>query len=225
MSDASNVWEDIGEAPDSLADWATETLRRLIIVGELKPGAPIVIKDLSHRLGISVTPLREALQRLTAYGLIESRNRRAYVVPVSRTELEDIYELRKILEPQAVERSVANADDVWLRQLDHAYGSMVGAADGGNVAFEVAHREFHRTLIRCCPSPYLRRFVDNLLDASSRYRMLGVSHTAYSSQAHDQLYEAGRRRHAGRARELSIEHIVTLTQSQVDQLESLGLLR
>lgn len=224
MTEAPSVWEGIGQAPDSLADWATETLRQIIIVGELAPGAPIVIKDLSQRLGISVTPLREALQRLTAYGLVEQRNRRAYVAPLSHAELEDIYELRKLLEPQAVERSVLHADEGWLRQLDHAYGSMVGAADSGSVTFEIAHREFHRTLIHCCPSPYLRRFVGNLLDASSRYRMLAIAHSDYSSQAHDELYEASRRQQADRAGQLILEHIVTLTQSQLERLQALGLL-
>jgi GntR family carbon starvation induced transcriptional regulator len=224
MSEAPSVWEGIGQAPDSLAEWATEALRQIIIMGELPPGAPIVIKDLSERLGISVTPLREALQRLTAYGLVEQRSRRAFVAPVSHRELEDIYELRKLLEPQAVERSVAHADGIWLRQLDHAYGTMVGAAESGSIAFEVAHREFHRTLIRCCPSPYLRRFVGSLLDASSRYRMLAIAHSDYSSQAHDQLYEASRRQNSSRAGQLILEHVVTLTHSQLERLQSLGLL-
>lgn len=224
MSEALSVWDRIGQAPDSLAEWAVEALRQTIIMGELPPGAPIVIKDLSERLGISVTPLREALQRLTAYGLVEQRSRRAYVAPMSYSELEDIYELRKLLEPQAVERSVAHANDAWLRQLDNAYGSMVGAAESGSIAFEVAHREFHRTLIQCCPSPYLRRFAGNLLDASSRYRMLAIAHSDYSSQAHDQLYEASRRQNSSRAGQLILKHIVTLTHSQLDRLESLGLL-
>lgn len=224
MSEAPSVWTGIGHAPDSLADWATETLRHVIIVGELPPGAPIVVKDLSQRLGISVTPLREALQRLTAYGLVEQRNRRAYVAPVSHSDLADIYELRKMLEPQAVERSVGDADDAWLRRLDHAYGSMVGAADSGSIAFELAHREFHRTLIQRCPSPYLRRFVGELLDASSRYRMLAIAHSDYSSEAHDQLYEASRRQNADRAGQLILEHIVTLTKTQLERLRSLGLL-
>jgi DNA-binding GntR family transcriptional regulator len=225
MNPANSVWEEIGTAPESLADWATQKLSEVIVLGELPPGEPLVIKTLSQRLGISVTPLREALQRLTTLGLVMQRNRRAWVAPLSHAELADIDEMRQMLEPLAVERSIGAADDAWVGTLSQAYDDMASAAQRGAMAFELAHRKFHLTLISCCPSPYLRRFVGSLLDGSSRYRMLAIKHADYSSREHEQLYEAARRRDKAAARKLALDHIVHLTQSQVAALEERGLLR
>jgi len=225
MNPASSVWEEIGTAPESLADWATQKLSEVIVLGELPPGEPLVIKTLSERLGISVTPLREALQRLTTLGLVMQRNRRAWVAPLSHAELADIDEMRQMLEPLAVERSIGAAGDAWVSALNQAHDDMTNAAQRGAMAFELAHRKFHLTLISCCPSPYLSRFVGSLLDGSSRYRMLAIKHADYSSREHEQLFEAARRRDKAAARKLALEHIVRLTQSQVAALEERGLLQ
>lgn len=225
MNSPSSVWEVFGDAPDSLADWATQKLSEVIVLGELLPGEPLVIKTLSEQLGISVTPLREALQRLTTLGLVTQRNRRAWVAPLSHAELADIYEMRQMLEPLAVERSIGAASEAWVGILNKAHDDMANAAQHGTITFELAHRKFHSTLISCCPSPYLRRFVGSLLDGSSRYRMVAIKHADYSTREHDQLYEAARRRDGATARKLALEHIVRLTQSQVAALEERGLLR
>ena len=221
----SSVWEVIGDAPESLSDWATAKLSEVIVLGELLPGEPLVIKTLSEQLGISVTPLREALQRLTVLGLVTQRNRRAWVTPLSHAELTDIYEMRQMLEPLAVERSVAAADDAWVSTLTQARDDMADAAHRGAMAFELAHRKFHQTLISCCPSPYLCRFVGTLLDGSSRYRMVAIKHADYSTREHEQLYEAARRRDGAATGRLALEHIVKLTHDQVEALEARGLLQ
>lgn len=225
MKPAGSVWEAIGDAPESLADWATTKLSEVIVLGELLPGEPLVIKTLSEQLGISVTPLREALQRLTTLGLVTQRNRRAWVTPLSHAELTDIYEMRQMLEPLAVERSVGAASDAWIVALTQARDEMAEAAQRGAMAFELAHRKFHLTLIDCCPSPYLRRFVATLLDGSARYRMVAIKHADYSTLEHERLYEAARRRDGATTSRLALDHIVRLTHDQVEALKARGLLQ
>lgn len=219
-----DISDAIGSTPTSFTAWATETLRRAIILGKLNPGAPIGIKETAEQFGVSVTPLREALQRLASTGLVYQSNRRFFVSKLSRDDLSNLYELRQQLEPQAVEHSVLAADDSWLASLQRVHAKMEGAVGPNNEKFEIAHREFHRTLIERAPSAYLRRFVGELLDGSSRYRILAIQHTDYTMMAHDELYQAGLRRDSRAAHDAALDHIVTLTQSQMEKLYELGFL-
>ena len=95
------------------ADWVDALLRAGILSGELAPGSRLVVADLADRYGVSPTPLREALRRLAAEGLVEWLPQRgARVASATRRDAEDLYELRLALEPVALGQSIAEADRV-----------------------------------------------------------------------------------------------------------------
>ena len=90
------------QMPRTLASFAFERIRDAIIIGELRPETKINQAALADQLGVSLVPIREALQKLEAEGLVQIKPRRgAFVSPISRKELEDLYAVRELLEGMA----------------------------------------------------------------------------------------------------------------------------
>jgi len=101
MSGVASVGLDeaTGAGPQTTPQHALEQLRRAIVDGELRPGQRIAQEQVALRLGMSIAPVREALQVLDQEGQVTYRPRRGYFVTELRIEdLEEIYELRKLLE-------------------------------------------------------------------------------------------------------------------------------
>lgn len=132
-------------------------VRELILGGQLTAGARLAEAELADRLGVSRTPVREALGRLAAEGLVELvPNRGARVATWSRVELEGVFELRALLEPQltalAVPRSTAaDADDL----DDLAQRMTAAAADQDLDALVPLNRAFHDRLVDLADHPAL----------------------------------------------------------------------
>lgn len=88
-------------------------LRKALLAGEFRPGEELSLTDIAARLGVSRTPVREAFQALAAEGLLELRmNRGAIVVGIDEKFIRDHFELRKLLECEAVKRAVSNHVDM-----------------------------------------------------------------------------------------------------------------
>jgi DNA-binding GntR family transcriptional regulator len=146
----------------SLADEAYRRLRALVLNGELAPGEELRQDTLAASLGISRTPLREALNRLAADGLVEFRRHRSAVVAAfSQRDIEADYEARRIIEPAAARIAAERRDPGTIAALESA---MRAAADAGadvDREFE-ANRAFHRALVAGSGNRQLVRFVDEL---------------------------------------------------------------
>jgi GntR family carbon starvation induced transcriptional regulator len=164
-----------------------EALRIDILTGILSPGMRIRANVLAERYGVSATPLREALQRLAGENLIDLDPRLgATVARISEGELRDIYETLGWLGGLAVERSIANGDAAWERQLEDAWHALADAVDRREalgddppdqvrreaaLAWLSAHWGFHEALYRACDSSWLQRFLRQLHSHADRYQM------------------------------------------------------
>lgn len=96
--------------PGTLKAQAYERLKAMILSGELRPGQAIAERDLGTQLGVSRTPVREALSRLQQEGLVESRPQRGYFVHIADAKtVEDLYELREMLEQHAIRLAMKRA--------------------------------------------------------------------------------------------------------------------
>src|SRR4051794_32763650 len=127
--------------PDRIAD----SLRDEILRGAIAPGAPLRQEELASRFGVSRLPVRDALVRLEAQGLVEVfPNRGAFVLALSAGEVREIYDLRILLEGDAIQRAVPlmTADD-W-RRIDAAQDLAVRNA--GSAAWVEGDWELHRAL-------------------------------------------------------------------------------
>ena len=123
-------------------------LREEILAGAFQPDKPISQIKLAERLGVSRTPLREALRMLQRDGLIHSEpNRRVHVTALSIGDLEELYASRIVLEALALRITMQRAGAAELEQLDEALEAMSLAAASRDVErWEAPHRRFHEIL-------------------------------------------------------------------------------
>lgn len=165
--------------------WADHRLREAIVGGRLQPGDPLVISTLAKELGVSATPLREALGRLAAEGLVDLHaHGSARVATVDLREAVEIYELRQVLEPMALERSVERADDGFDKRVESAWQRLTPS----RLSTASDHAAFHRELLSCCDSSWMLRLSTLLSDRAGL--MMKVSALA---RPDDDLAESHRR--------------------------------
>ena len=142
------------------AERALATLRDLIMGGELAPGARLGEVELAERLGVSRTPVREALSRLAAEGLVEiAPNRGARVATWTVAELEGVFDLRSVLEPQLTAHAVPNATAADVDELDDLARRMHEVGTPGPRqdldALVPLNRAFHDRLVALAAHPTL----------------------------------------------------------------------
>jgi DNA-binding GntR family transcriptional regulator len=154
--------------PDNVAI-AHERLREAILSGELAPGSELSQVELARRVGLSTTPLREALRRLEAEGLVDARrNRRPLVRAFELSDLDSVYGSRILLESLAVALTVPAIDP---GPLWDELAAMRSA--GSPVAWEPAHERFHLLLVAGAPEA-LREQITTLMARGDRYRRIAV---------------------------------------------------
>lgn len=150
------------------ATFAYETLRAWIVDGRIPPGERVELGEVAGRLGLSTTPVRQALQRLEGEGLVTSEpHRGAAARELSRAELEEVYALRRRLEGWAVELACARLDDADRREIGERFARLDAAAPED---YARANREFHARIFQAAGQPLLQRFLAVLWDLSERYR-------------------------------------------------------
>ncbi len=157
--------------PMTRSAWADQSLRDAIIGGRLQPGDPLVISSLAKELGLSATPLREALGRLAAEGLVEMQaHGSARVATVDLGEAVEIYELRRVLEPMALERSVAKADAGYAERVEAAWQALTAS----RLSTASDHAGLHRELLSCCDSTWMLRLSTLLSDRAGLMMKVSV---------------------------------------------------
>ena len=118
-----------------VTDWVYEEIRGAIVDLRLEPGAPLREAAIATQLGVSKTPVREALGRLEQEGLVEATSfKGAVVTDYSERDLEEIYELRELLEGVAVRAAATEADNDTLAALRDVIDRSRGARDEGDLA-------------------------------------------------------------------------------------------
>ena len=156
-----------------LTDRVYETLREAIFALELEPGSPLVERDLAARLGVSKSPVREALQRLAVEGLVtQSPYRGTTVVTIGPDEVDQIYALREVLEAFAVELAtprLTRADVERARQILARSEAAIESEDRALLA--QVNREFHGLFGECSGNHFLAGTVASLQD---RVRVISV---------------------------------------------------
>lgn len=160
-----------GAQPLTRSEWADQQLRAAILRGDLRPGQQVVISTLADQLGVSATPLREALRNLSTEGLVELQaHGSARVATVDINEAVDLYEMRLALEPMALERSVAKADDAYRARLDASWKAMTESAE----PTLLLHIDFHRELLSACDSTWMLRVTNMLADRTALMMVIGL---------------------------------------------------
>jgi DNA-binding GntR family transcriptional regulator len=154
----------------TLAEKAFETLHSAIITGQLRPGTRLPIEELADVLEMSPMPIREAVRRLDAAGLVENiPHRGARVTELSVTDLAEVYEARLALEVLAIRRAAerfALAHEVAARQRLARLDQMT---DDNSATTSAAHAAFHFALYDAADSAWLLRLIRPVWETSERY--------------------------------------------------------
>ncbi|HTR94587.1 MAG TPA: GntR family transcriptional regulator [Trebonia sp.] len=162
----------VGAAKLSAVDLATAEVRRSIVAGDLPPGQPFSVNDLAARLGVSHIPVREALRRLEAEGLVELQPARSAVVTrLDITDLRSVYRLRCQLEPPLAARSAGMRERPDIEELHRLHAAAFSPAGDPEVQW-ASHGAFHRALVEPAASAWDLRFLEQLWAASARYTRL-----------------------------------------------------
>ncbi|MFI5010933.1 MAG: GntR family transcriptional regulator [Hyphomicrobiales bacterium] len=213
---------DTGELdvqPSTVTEAVYTRLRTDILVGEWRPDDRLKLDRLRQRYAASVNTLREALSRLVSEGLVANQGQRGFtVVGASLADLQDITEMRALLECHAARRSIERADLDWESRIVGAYHKLskienLLASDPKRYAglLETYNREFHNALIANCGSKWLLVFHGVMYDQSLRYRMLAFRVTDFpreqSKREHKEILDAALARDADRLVKLLSAHI------------------
>lgn len=191
-----------------------EVLRQDILDGRFQAGEKVAINALKERYGVGLSPLREALNKLSAYGLLTQENQRGFRIPgLSRAELDDIANMRRKLECIALEQALQFGDAEWESELlAVAHRLKRAESDHANMEhWEQLHGRFHRTLVAPCGSAWLLRFISQLHDQFDRYRRLAPENQAIREvldAQHHELVELALERDVQAAVRLIDHHVV-----------------
>jgi DNA-binding GntR family transcriptional regulator len=191
------------QTPGTAQQHAVASLRWLIVSGALRPGARVNQEDVAAQVGLSVAPVREALRVLEQEGQLTYLPRRGYFVTELRMEdLEEIYELRALLEERAARRALPVLDDEALARVRRAARACVDAAEAGDVSAELAaNRRFHFGLLEAPGQPHALRVIRLLWDSTEAYRAMyynSPEERRASVDAHDRILATVEARDADR---------------------------
>ena|ERR1700729_240190 len=219
---------DPGPAPDrlniaSVVDQVYEAIRERITSGSLARGARVHQEDLAEELGVSRTPVREALRRLAAEGLVEMRtNRGARVADIDQGGMRGAYDARVVVEPGAARLAAGRRLPEPLARMRAALAAQRRSLRSVERSFD-ANREFHLALVAASGNEFLLQFVERLWVAR-------IGATIYERQVetqermvldvreHEQILEAIEAGDGRRAESLTRRHLADAMKRSLDIL-------
>jgi DNA-binding GntR family transcriptional regulator len=183
--------------------------RSRILKGTLAPGSAVNQEALAAELGVSITPLREALRRLEMEGLIRvEAHRTMSITPLTSRELDEMYAIRTQLDPFAAGLAAVNVSEAQLEVIDRL--ARQRAATDPVLQLE-RNRGFHRAVYSSCGNNALINLLEQLWDRTDRYRLILIReellHRSTSQQDHIDLAQALAARKADLAAGLMRAHI------------------
>jgi len=211
--------DDAAPPTTTLTEAIYTRIRSDILLGVLRPGDKLKLDGLRDRYDASVNTLRESLSRLVSEGLVANEGQRGFaVVPASLDDLNDVTEIRRLLECEAARRSIERADLDWESRVVAAYhklSKIEAVVDEdprrNGPLLERYNREFHGALISACGSRWLLTFHAVTYDQSLRYRMLAFQVRDFpreqSRREHREILDAALARDAKRLLPLLGRHI------------------
>lgn len=173
--------EAIGDRKETLASMVSDRLRKDIVTAAIEPGMKLTIRSLCDRFDVGLSPIREALSRLSTEGLVVQTDHRGFkVAPLNEADLVDLTRARCWLNEVALRNSIANGGTEWEESVVLSFHRLSRTpyfdkenAQDRSPAWEEAHRNFHSSLISASGSRRLEQYCEQLFDSAERYRHVG----------------------------------------------------
>ena len=201
----------------STAEVVTKQMRQDLLDGTIPAGSRILARSLAERFQVSIVPVREAIKRLVAEGLLVSSPQRAtFAAEIGFEDISGVYDVRQILEVELARRAVALADDAALEKCDAALTVLLSAELKKPEFFE-AHRRFHWCLIEPAASAVAQQVLERLWTNVDRYMSVAIQslgdqqQQAYRknfNESHSHLAQMFKKRDENGLRELMTSHLL-----------------
>ena len=196
-----------------LRDVVFQTLREAILKGELKPGERLMELQLASKLGVSRTPIREAIRMLELEGLAVTMPRKgAEVARMTEKDMEDVLQIRKALDELAVGLACDNMTEESLEQIYVALKNFEESTRSRDVKkIAQADVEFHDTIYQAADNPKLVNMLNNLREQMYRYRVEYLKNdTVYPRliEEHEKIYEGLKRKDKETVVEIVSHHVM-----------------
>lgn len=208
-----------------LRDVVFKKLRRAILLEELKAGERLTEIRLADRLGVSRTPIREAIRKLEVEGLVVMVPRKgAVVAEINEKNLRDVLEVRRVLDVLGARLACERIDEEQKKALAAACLAFEEVVKGGNLR-DIAQKdvELHNIIIDATGNRTLRRMLDNLAEQMYRYRVKYLkddSQYAALVREHQAIYESIVKGDGDAAARLAGEHIDNQEKAIIRQLRA-----
>lgn len=178
-----------------LRDVIFDTLREAIIIGELKPGQRLMEVQVAEKMGVSRTPVREAIRKLELEGLVEMLPRKgAHVAELSVKDIMDVLEVRATLDGLATSLSATRITDDEKKELRHLLDQFINYVEKENLQGSIKKDvEFHDVIYRSSRNDKLIQISNNLREQIQRFRIVYIKDYSSSRELireHTEIYEA-----------------------------------
>jgi len=196
----------------SLEDQAYEIIKEAIVSLQLKPGERLKESMLAKELGISTTPIKGALARLEQEGFVETtRFRGASVAEIDDRDMEEIFELRELLEGAAVKKAALNFSSEDLQKGKALLEAMRETYEAGDIkSYAESSREFHHLFIRVSGNQRMMNIVKTFDDQLERIRRTDIAtrqNIPLFIKDYEKILEALRKKEPGEAERATLAHI------------------
>ncbi|PNI08680.1 GntR family transcriptional regulator [Arthrobacter sp. AFG7.2] len=170
--------------------YAYDELRRRILTGQIQPGAVFSQTSLAQELGVSTTPLREALRRLAAEGMVQlDSHRDARVTPLSPDEARNLYVIRENLDPLAAALAATSRTPEDISAIEVTLKQLTPLNESSDLDAMTAHRNFHRAIYTASHNPLLIGILEGLWDKADQYRHIGLQNQQDSAKDHARVQQ------------------------------------
>jgi len=210
--------------PSDLKNWAYETIKRKILDVEVNAGDQLRIELLAEQLGTSRTPIREALLKLETEGLVRAASRVGFFVRgITKKDLQELFELREILESYAAEKAAVSIEEKDIEKLEEYQrraGKAITAGDGAE--FMNMEIEIHSLMLRKAGNIRLIQMIESIKDLIHRERVLSLQSSENideSFKEHQQIVNAIVNKNAKLAGRAMRSHILAVKKRMLGFLE------
>jgi DNA-binding GntR family transcriptional regulator len=202
-------------------DFVLESIKEAILSGAFRPGQALVEAELAASLMVSKTPVREALKTLSGSGLVRMSPYRGASVRMVDAELaRAVYDVRALVEPEAVRRAVLATRDFSVARAAFTE-SMAAAADKDRPRMSLINRRFHRALYVSCGNNLMIKILDDLRDQTALITIAGWEiRPTWPAELmeHREILLAAEQGDADRAAELMRKHVTTFADHVIEGL-------
>ncbi|SHF13095.1 GntR family transcriptional regulator [Desulforamulus putei] len=212
------------DAYKPLREIVFETLREAILSGKLEPGERLMEIQLAEEMGVSRTPVREAIRKLELEGFVVMIPRKgAYVAGISLKDITDVFEVRAALEALAAGLAAERATEEEIEQLQRsllAYSEQTNRQDINGIV--ETDTDFHDLLYKASRNERLQQIITHLREVIQRVRTVSLSQPGRSKDAveeHRQIVDAIADRNVELSQTLAREHIYNAENSMLNSLK------